>query len=87
MFRWLWNPAHYWPYGLLTVFGLFLIREVWALASGRPQDTLSWFAWRQLNIVAGQSPSEWGAAAYLSFGMYLVVVSWLAYHVWFRKFT
>lgn len=85
--RWLWNPGHYWPDGLVTVFALFVLRETWALASARPQDTLSWFAWEKLRLIAGQTPSTAGAAWYLSLGMYLVIASWLAFHIWFRKYT
>jgi len=84
--KWLWNPGHYWPYGLLTVFAAFMVREVWALASGRSQDTLSWYAWRHLNELGGQTPANAGAGWYLSFGMYLVIASWLAFHIWFTRF-
>ena len=87
VFRWTWNPAHYWPYGLATVFALFTIRETWALASGRPQDTLSWWVWRTLHVVAGQTPSTASAAWYLTLGGYIVVASWLAFHFWFRRYA
>lgn len=86
--KWLWNPAHYWPiwFGglVLLVFGF---REFWALGTGRPQDTFSYWVWNALKITPGESISQWTALDYLTFGLYVVVFSWLAFHFFGRKFT
>lgn len=82
-----WSSALYWPVWLAAGIGLFLLREVWALASGRGQDTLSDWVWRHLHIVARESVGQWSAADLLLFCAYVTVfVAWLPWHFWFRKF-
>lgn len=85
--RWLWEPSHYWLgwfYGLLVLFSL---REFWALGTGRPQDTFSWWVWVRLKISSGEGFSQWSALDFLTFGLYVVIFTWLAFHFFWRKFT
>jgi hypothetical protein len=82
-----WSPAIYWPVWLGAVLGTFLLRELWALASGRPQDTLSDWVWRTLHITAHETVRQWSAADLLLFCTYMsVFVIWLPWHFFFRRF-
>ena len=86
--RWLWNPAHYWPLWFAgLVLGVFSLREFWALGTRRPQDTFSWWVWTRLKISSGEGFGSWSAMDFLTFGLYCVIFIWLAYHLFWRKFT
>ena len=85
--RTLWNPAVYWPLWLAFFTAMFLLREVWALATGHPEATLSAWVWRVLRITSNEPVSSWSAADYLVCGCWLVLVSWLTFHFFFRRFT
>lgn len=85
--RVIWSAAVWWPTWLLAAVSLFLLREIWALASGRPGDTLSWWVWRNLGIMVGERPENWTAGAFLTFGLWIVLVVWLTFHFWFRRFA
>lgn len=84
--RTLWQAAVWWPSWIALTFGVFLLRETWALASGHPQDTLSDWTWRILKITANEPVLKWNSTDYLVFGAWLTVVSWLTWHFFFRKF-
>jgi hypothetical protein len=83
----LWSPAVWWPAWLALFTGLFLLREIWALAAGDTAGTLSDWVWRQLAIIKGETPAQWSAVDYLVFGAWVVLVSWLTFHFFFRKFS
>ena len=85
--RALWQPGAWWPSWLGLSAGLFLLREVWALASGRPQDTLSYWVWRILAITQNEPLADWNATDYLVCGCWLVLVSWLTFHLFGRRFA
>jgi hypothetical protein len=85
--KWFWSPAVYWPQWLGMLTGTFLLREVWALASGRPNDTLSYWVWVHLHIVSNERISQWTAASFLTFGVWIVLVTWLTFHFWLHKFA
>lgn len=85
--RWAWSAGHWWPAWLGLFTGLFLLRETWALASGRPADTLSDWIWRALRVYSHQPVSEWGAGHLLVFGSWLVLVGWLTFHLFLRWWT
>lgn len=86
--KWLWDPNHYWPIWFFSlVLGVFGLREFWALGTGRPQDTFSYWVWRALKIHSGETMGQWTAADFLTFGAYCTVFIWLAYHFFWRKFT
>ncbi len=76
----------YWPIWLFAALVTFLGPEVYALATNK-QNTLSWWVWERLRIVANESPAQWTALDVLTFGAWLVLVFWLTFHFWFRKFT
>lgn len=85
--KWLWTAANYWPLWLVIVTGSFLFREIWALASKRPQDTLSDWVWTHLHIVAKERIGQWSAVDLLVFCVYVsVFVVWLPWHFFFRDF-
>ena len=85
--RTLWNAAVYWPLWLGVLTGTFLLREVWALQSGRPRDTLSDWVWRVLKVAVNRPVGSWSAAHFLVFGCWLVLMGWLTFHFFFRRFT
>ena len=80
----LWRPGAYWPAFLLVLTSLFLVREVWALASRRPQDTLSDWVWRALRVTGHQPVDQWGAGHLLVAGCWVVAVTWLTFHFFLR---
>lgn len=75
-----------WPIWLGAALGSFLGPECYALATN-PRNTLSWWVWRHLRIVAGESPAQWSAVDALTFGVWMVLVTWLTFHFWLRRFT
>jgi hypothetical protein len=83
----LWSAAVYWPLWLGLFAGTFLLREIWALTSGHYQDTLSDWTWGILKIAKNEPISAWNGTDYLTFGCWLVLVTWLTWHLWFRRFT
>lgn len=83
----LWDPAVYWPAWAAAAVTALLLREVWALASVRPQDTLSDWVWRVLRISRDTQVTDWTAAQYLTFGTWVVFMSWLTFHLFFHRFT
>lgn len=83
----LWSAAVYWPSWLGLLTGTFLLREVWALASGHYWDTLSDWTWRILKITANEPVMKWNGTDYLVFGAWVTLVTWLTWHLFFRKFT
>lgn len=86
-FRWIWSSVVYWPIWLAVLTSSFLIREIWALASGRSHDTLSYWVWFHLKIAAHERVSEWSAADFLTFGIWIVLVIWLTFHFFLHEFT
>jgi hypothetical protein len=85
--RTLWSAAVYWPAWLAASVAAFLLREVWALTSGRPGDTLSAWVWRLLKITSREPVGNWSAADFLVFGVWMVLVTWLTLHFFMRRFT
>ena len=84
--RTLWSGATWWPVWLIAGLSTFLVREVWALASGHPQDTLSEWVWRMLRVTDHEPMSQWDALHFLVFGVWLVMFVWLTWHFFFRWF-
>lgn len=77
----------YWLIWLAIVLVSFLGYEIFSLATGHPENTLSNWVWMHLRIHAGESVLQWSAADILTFGAYLsVFVLWLPWHFWLRKF-
>ena len=85
--RALWSGSLYWPLWLGVAVSAFLQREIWALQSGHPQDTLSEWVWRVLKVAVNRPLSDWSAAHFLVFGCWLVLFGWLTFHFFFRRFA
>jgi len=75
----------YWPAWLVIFTGTLLGPEIYAL-SARPQNTLSEWVWKQLQVSKEQQ-LPWTAAHFLVFGVWLVLVVWLTWHFFFRRFV
>lgn len=74
----------YWPIWLVFTTLTFLGPEVSALTSN-VDNTLSEWVWGALHVT--KDHQEWTAAHFLVFGNWLVLVIWLTYHFFFRRFT
>ncbi len=73
--------TRYWLVWFIIAFPVgFLIPEVWALAKGRPEDTLSAAIWRMEQLVPGQPVWQWNAAHLLFTSTFIVLVVWLVGH-------
>lgn len=84
-------PSHfaglYWLYWLALSVGSFLLYEVYSLAIGHPENTLSNWVWTHLKIHAGESITQWSAGDLLTFAVYVsVFVLWLPWHFWLMRF-
>jgi hypothetical protein len=86
-FKWAWSSATYWPLWLGVLATSFMIREIWALASGRSSDTLSYWVWIHLKITVHERIWQWSAADFLTFGIWIVLVTWLTFHFFLHEFT
>jgi len=76
-----------WPVWLGgLVIGIFLVFEIYALKTNSA-NTLSAWVWRTLQISRNETPAEWGASDYLTFGAWVVLVTWLTFHFFFGRFT
>lgn len=78
--------AWYWPVWLCVLLAGFLPAEIYGLCTGSA-NTLSAWVWRALHIVRDESWAQWSAADYLTFGCWLVLVTWLTGHFFFGRFT
>ena len=76
----------YWPAFLVAQTMLFLGPEIYALIDNW-RNTLSNWVWTSLNITKNESMSQWSATDFLLFGVWIVVVTWLTFHFFLRKFT
>lgn len=74
----------YWPIWLSVMVVSFLAPEIYALTTNSV-NTLSDWVWRSLNVTKNQQ--DWTAAHFLVFGVWLVLVIWLTFHFFFRRFT
>jgi len=78
----------YWPVWMGAVLATFLLGEITALVQGgTPDATLSSWVWNALKIARNQGMSNWSAADFLIFGGWVVMVTWLTAHFFFRRFT
>lgn len=82
--RHLWGYT-YWPWYIIVTASAFLIAEIVALVTD-VQNTLSDYAWHELNISVTPGRTVHSAAWLLSQGMYIVMVIWLLFHIWYRQF-
>lgn len=77
----------YWPWWLGASVASFLAMEVYALVSKGTDNTLSNWVWTQLHATVRESMSQWTAAHFLVFGVWLVLVIWLTWHFFFHFFA
>lgn len=75
-----------WPIWLGVSVSVFLGFEIWGLVTNSA-NTLSAWVWRALKISANESISQWTASDYLTFGIWVVLFSWLTFHFFFGRFT
>ena len=59
MIAWLWRPSNYWPIWLMLTVTSFLAREITALTSKVPGDTLSEWVWHKEGLLPGQTFMHW----------------------------
>lgn len=78
---------HYWPVWMVLAFLTFIVPEAYSLFTDHGPNTLSAYVWRLLGTVRNESVHQWGALDFLTFGIYAVIVIWLAFHFWFGEFT
>lgn len=83
MNAWSW----YWLGWLLSSFTFFIIPESFALASRKPENTLSAQIWRLEGAVTGQPIWQWTAVHFLLGGIIFVFLMWLMLHFVLRLFT
>jgi hypothetical protein len=78
---------HYWPIYLLVALAVFLGPEIYALVTNW-RNTLSNWVWTELHV-SSQNFDIWKQSApwYLILGLWLVLISWLTFHFFFRKFV
>lgn len=75
----------YWPVFLIVTLAAFLSAEIYALVTGG-KNSLSDWVWRALVITEKEPITAWSSTDYLVFGSWLVLVSWLTWHFFFRMF-
>ena len=71
---------HYWSYYLLVAFLLFIIPETIALATRRPENTLSEYIWRFEKLSLDQPVTQWSATHLLFAGAFTLTALWLIGH-------
>lgn len=77
-----WNSwSVYWLTAVsFFVFVLFLPPEIYALASGHHENTLSAQFWRLGNVVASQPMSQWAPEHWLMAVIVTLLFGWLVVH-------
>ncbi len=82
-------PIDYAPYNGFSIYwlalvggfvALFLPVELYALASGRPQDSLSAQFWRIGDVVASQPMSQWAPEHWVLASVVTLLFVWLILH-------
>lgn len=74
------HMARYWLVWFICAFGTFLVPEVYELATGHPERTLSAAIWRWEKLRVGQGVWQWDAAHFLFTGVFILVAVWLIGH-------
>lgn len=79
-----WGPS-YWPWFLIIVAAAFLAPEIYALITNSA-NSLSDYAWGQLQVHDGQRFDQHDAAWLLTLGVWITAAVWLTWHIWFYRF-
>lgn len=74
-----------WPWFLGVMVSVFLLFEIYGLCTNSA-NTLSAWVWRALKISSNESVSQWSAGDFLTFGLWVVLITWLSFHFWFGRF-
>lgn len=83
------QPIDYAPYNGYSIYWLslvggfillFLPVELYAIAVGRPADTLSAQFWRVMDVVAGQPITQWSIEHWWTAILIGLLFSWLIVH-------
>jgi hypothetical protein len=72
--------SKYWFLWFVTAVTTFLVPELWALLSGRPENTLSAQIWRLERFVPGEALWAWNYFHFLFAGVLLLLDLWLFGH-------
>jgi H+/Cl- antiporter ClcA len=77
----------WWPIYLLVSLAVFLGPEIFALVTNW-RNTLSNWVWSSLKVSSGRF-DIWHESApwYLTLGCWIVLITWLTFHFFFRRFT
>jgi hypothetical protein len=70
----------YWLGWFIGWFSTFIVPEVYMLAAGRSQDTLSAAVWHMEDLIPGQNISQWNFAHLAFCGLFSLLVVWLIFH-------
>lgn len=76
----------YWPVWMAVLFFSFLGPEISALIVNH-NNTLSDWVWVQLKVDPTQKQQQWTAAHLLVFGVWCLVVYWLTFHFFYRRYV
>lgn len=74
----------YWPRGLVAVSLAFLVPELTALFTN-PQNTLSYYCWRELHVGSLYGNGVHTLAWWLSITAWALFVVVITGHIWFAK--
>jgi hypothetical protein len=75
----------YWPTYLTVCSLLFLPVELFALITNQPQNTLSDYCWKELDVTRALTFDAHGVAWWLSLVMWAMFAVAISLHVWFRS--
>jgi len=76
----------FWLGWFITMIGSFLVMEIYQLATGHPERTLSAAIWRLERFKNGQAFDEWSAGHLLFMGSFGLLIFWLFFHFGWGKF-
>lgn len=83
------QPIDYAPYNWASIYWLctvggfllaFLPVELWQIAAGHPENTLSAQVWRLGDVIANQPITQWAPEHWMTFILALLLFGWLIVH-------
>jgi hypothetical protein len=85
------HPSHFaltfWTIWFISWFSTFITYEVWQIAAGRPQNTLSAAVWHMLGVVRGQPITQWSFFHLFFIGLFVLTMAWLTGHFGWMDWT
>lgn len=76
-----WNAVSwYWLWWAILSFTGFIVMELYQVATGHPENTLSAQVWRMLGVVSGQDIIYWNVAHFLFIILLIALDVWLIGH-------